>query len=645
MQPVPADPQATKPLQFHEKVIFKSSAESMLRGKKLGAYITWSTGPTHYNVTYVSAPSGQVVTNPIGREEGGDGLFFFPNALPESRALFRTLEDLVSSKLYLTPNTPEDEQQGGAAAAAVEEEEEEEEAPPVVVDEMMRDPEFGRLLPRGASSTQPRLRTAAAARAAAAASSSSSSSGPGMAHLPEALRAAPPPRLAVPLDDEDAELYDRDGTAIDEEKFVRGVRPTCKDSLMLPFLSRTALAGAALALALVAARYTLAGPARQALSAAAVGAEESIVAATEALILGLQGSSSSSSGCSAAVAAWAADMTHGPTAAALQAALTAPANAWILTYLRAQLALAALLGTACTALFFVHTGKPYVRLVDGSEGAAPRRTTPAASASTPSAPRISDEEYEANRQALEAVRAKAANEEAERALSRPNQLRWAAAFFALLAATLLAAYGAASLLNAAALGPSALARAAQTLSLRWPAAVMPPASARRNGLVVGQLPGSPLSHAIRWGLWRGASSYGQLPEACLAAAAGVVEGMVEAPPLAMLPLLLGGGGSGSGRGSAGWDPLAHTLAAGWLRAGSSAGGALALVLPTDAALAKAVVIVFSVFMLAVVVLLFGLDVWHTECRPALLRRWARMGKDRAAARQAAESRKAEEARK
>jgi hypothetical protein len=233
--------------------------------------------------------------------------------------------------------------------------------------------------------------------------------------------------------------------------------------------------------------------------------------------------------------------------------------------------------------------------------------------------------------------------DAPRALSRPNQLRWGMAFFPLLAATLLAAYGASSLLNAAALAPSALSRAAQTLSLRWPAAPMPPATARRSGVLVSAQASEPLELALRWGVWRGAATFGKIPSACLTAMAGTVEPLVDAPAMAMVPLVWGGGSGGGGE-ARGWDPRGATWLRGWLRVGSGAGGALGLTLPTDAGLAKAVVIVFSGFMLSVVVLLFGVDIWHSECRPYLLRRRARARKAAMEARQREAGQRAELAR-
>ena len=439
---------------------------------------------------------------------------------------------------------------------------------------------------------------------------------------------------------------------------MRGVRPTCGDRVLLPFLARTAALGAGLTLARVAARWAFNGAARGALHAAGAAAEEAVVAATRALVRGLgplQGGGAPlappalAAACSARAAEWALEMTAGGRVGrALQGALGAPRAAWALTYLRVQAALALALGVACIGLFFVHTGKPPVRLVNGSEGVARRRREGEGQGSGGSGapsppPALTDAEYEAQRSAREGERAARAAEEELRALSRPNQLRWALAFFALLAATLLSAYGAASMLNAAAQGPSALSRAAQALSLRWPPAPLPPPSARRSGVHVAGASATedPLELALRWGVWQGGATHGRLPRGCLEAMAGAVEPLVDAPRMAEVALL----GSWGGGGGEGWDPLGATWLAGWLSVGGRAGGgALGLVLPTDAVLARGVVVVFSGFMIAVVVLLFGVDSYHSECRPYLLRRRARAQRAAAEARQQREGQRAEAAR-
>ena len=629
---------ATMPLQFYEKVQFKTRAEDMLRGRKKGSYMTWSTGATSYNLTYVCS-SGEVVTNPVGREAGGAGTFYFSKGLPESRVPFRTLEDLISSRPYLVPDDADAED----AQRQAEEESAEESA---VVDEIMQDPEFGRLLPRGTSSSSSSSSSSSAIALAGSAQlrhRKSASSAHGAAHLPESLRPAPPAPLVIPLNDDDAEQYDLNDTAIDEERFVRGVRPTLPDSLLLPLLARTAGAGAAVTLTLLGLRYLLQAPARAVLHAAGRAAEEAAVAATVALIARLEASPARADAafCAQAAQDWVTETTSGPAARTIQAAISSPANAWVLHLMRAQVLAAAVMGIACIGLFFVHTGKPFVRLTNGSEGAGSAVGGSRRSSSSSSSSGLTDAQYEARR--MEEMQAESL--EAERALSRPNQLRWGLAFFALLAGTLVAAHGASSLLNAAALAPSALSRAAQALSLRWPASHMPPDTATRSGVLVSSQGTTSLDIAIRWGVWRAAATFGKVPLPCLGAMAGAVEPVVDGVGMAWVPLLGGGasvvGGGAGGGGVGGWDPLAHTWLAGWLRMGSAPGGLLGLTLPTDAGLAKAVVLVFSAFMVAVIVLLFGVDSYHTECRPWLLRRGARAKKAAAEARQQAVARAAE----
>ena len=192
-------------------------------------------------------------------------------------------------------------------------------------------------------------------------------------------------------------------------------------------------------------------------------------------------------------------------------------------------------------------------------------------------------------------------------LSRPNQLKWGFAFFSLLGATLIFSSSAISLLNALTTGPTAISRASRTLSLRWPAAPLPPI----------QTSLTPIAAALHWGVWRGAHSFSSIPIPCLEAMAGVVEPFVDAPAVARVALL-GWGLRGGGGGGGGVDAF-HLLPffRGWLEVGWRG---LYLVLQDDNGLAQGGMITFSLFMISVVVLLFGIEAWHTQIRPWCLRR-------------------------
>jgi hypothetical protein len=621
------------PIQFFEEVKFRSRAEGMLRGRKPGAYLVWSSGAQNYNLTYVSKVGGDIVTNPILREAGGHGCFYFERST--ERQLFKNLEDLVSSRSYLTPAAEEE--------AAVEEEAP---APPQLVDEVMRDPEFGRLLPRGSSSSSSSSSSFSGAQLSLTSARQRSGKGSGRgeegaAQLPEALRAPPPAPLVVPLDDDDAEQYDMNDVAIDEDKYTRGVRPTCSERVLLPFLARTAIVGGVALLLLLGLRYALLAHSRRLLQGAARQVEEAVVSATETLVVEKLGGAGGLEGCREAVGAWAEQCTTGPLSVPIRALLASPDAAWLLVYIRFQLVVAVLGGFACLGLFFVHTGKSPVRFLNGTEGVSRMPPPPRSSSyfggggggggdgTLQPQTQQQEDEYLVQRLAAEERRRRVEEAEAEeerRAIKRPTQMNWALAFFSLLAPTLLASHGACSLLNAAALAPGSLGRAAQGLSVRWPAAHLPPPTAQRGGVFLKDLPGSPLRHALQWGTWQGAHSYGGVPLECLEAVADIVEPLVDGPPVGAFPLLWAGGGGGGGGG---WDPLGLTYLSGWLRVGAAEGGILALQLPTEAGLAKGVMITASFFMIAVVVFLFGVDTWHTECRPALLRRAARAKKTEA----------------
>jgi hypothetical protein len=399
------------------------------------------------------------------------------------------------------------------------------------------------------------------------------------ARLPPRLAAAPPVPGVIPPDDDAAEMYDAAGVAIDESRYYRGVRPVCGAASLHAALTRVGWAGAALGCAVAAARLALHRGARTALVRASGAAESAVDAATGALYRALREGGDDVGACVTAVGAWRARVA----AAGAAAAEALRGEPWALPYAWLLLGAALFAGGASLALFFVHTGRPGISL----NATVPERGT-------------------------------------REPLCRPNQGRWALAYFSLLGATLVAAMSWVSLCNGAADAPTAAGRAAATLSLRWPAAGLPFARPGAPAPPEGATP----EQAAAWrdGVWGGAMTFAGAPQACLAAVARDVEPLVDGPPALPLPLPL----------ALPWAPApGRGMAWGWLHAAPPpASGALQLLMPTRAGIAHGGIVITAVYTFTVVLLLMGVEAWATQLRPMLLRwRAARSGRKAPAAKE------------
>ena len=564
-------------LNFVTSVRDRRSAETLLNGKPPGAFISWRISDTTYFVTHVSAIDGAPAHVRLSREPG-EGTYSLTDGL-DTQERFRTLEDFVASRKYLVPGAlgPLAEGEEGEAAAAGGAASGDEEAP---------------ASPAPATSL---LRKRAG-------KGGSDGDGPPAARLPASFAAAPPPLGVVPPDDDAAEMYDRAGVAIDEDKYYRGVRPSCSERPLRLWLGALGWLGVALAAACLCARYALHTAARLAfvrISEATEGKVLEHAGALFAVLRGLKGAGGGAAGggvgatCLSAVQAWQA----GVRAAGSDAAVALAAQPLVLPYAWLLLCTALGCGAASLFMFLLHTGRPAIILNTVSKE---MRTEP---------------------------------------LCRPNQSKWALAFGALLGATLLSSLCLLSLFSGGAGAPSAAGHVAATLSLRWPAApyhaapsvelggaAPPPPPHRFGGASEGE------AAAWRYGTWGGAMTYAGAPRECLEAVATIVEPWVDGPEALPMPLpspawfmaIFGGGGGGGGGGAVGW--FKRTPLHGWLQQVPSLQGAqLQLLLPTRSVLAQASLVLTSVYTFAMVFALMGMESWATVCRPSLLRAGRKWG--------------------
>lgn len=520
---------APPPLNFISTLKDRRSAEHLLADAPFGAYVSWCLGekePSTFFVTYRTNIEPSPVHVQLTREPGAGTYRLTIGIDTEER--FLCLEDFIASRGYLNPAAGGSHLRVPAPALAPD-------AGAVV----------GGLRRRGGGG-------------------GGGGAGAPVARLPPSLAAAPPPPGVIPPDDDAAEMYDRAGVAIDEERYFRGVRPVCGDVPLRLALERVGWVGAALGVLVAGARFLAHRDARTALVRASAAAEGAGGALAGALFAALREAGGDVGRCVAAVGAW----QSGVSAAGFNAAAAlAREEPWALRYAWLLLAVAGAAGGGSLVMFFVHTGSPPILLN-----------------SVDDRPRL------------------------ERApLCRPNQGRWARAFFSLLGAALLAAATFVSLLNGAAGAPTAASNVAALLSLRWPA--MGGNAEAAAALTRGAAPA--------YTLWGGAMAHLGAPRACLAAVAAAVEPWVNGPPVLPLPLPLPAWGARGGNARA-------QFAWGWLQRAPPPGG-VQLLLPTRAGISQGGLILASVYMFFVVVALCGVETWHKQIRPSLLRWNAQRG--------------------
>jgi len=500
--------------------------------------------------------------------------------------IFSCLEDLLSSRQYLKED---DSSLDDDAPPSLD--------PTSSIDS--KDPEFGSLLGRNPAPSGMRLTTAGLKKK-------------GAAHLPASLLAPPPAPLIVPEDDDAAEEFDRAGIPINEEKFVRGIRPTYPERILLPLLSRLSWVGFGASALCGLGRLTLHNASKAFFREVGNVVEETVVERTLSMVQGLK--SASEGECMEAGAAWYSTMASSGSSLSQALSVGGGVRGWAMLYLRVTLFFSLFLGIASLGLFFVHTGKPFVRFTNGTEGAAGlggggRMPGPAAGGGVGSEESTGGgDDSEA---LLERMKRRIEAEAEPTPMSRPNQLRWARAFFSLLTATLISSYSFTSMLLSLSHGPTTMSSAAKTLSLRWPAAALPPI----------QHSMTPMAAAIHWGVWRGAHSFGDVPLKCLEAMRDTIEPFLDAPDVARFAIIGWGG-----QGARGLDVFYYLpFLRGWVEVGW---GGIFLVIPNESALGEAGVIAFAAFLFSVLGLLFGMEYWHTELRPWLLRRGKRLADEK-----------------
>jgi len=543
------------PLNFISTLKDRRSAEYLLAERAFGTYVTWCLGKTElgqattYFITYVSNIERAPVHVQFSREPG-EGSFRLTDGL-DADERFLCLEDFIASRSYLDPAAPAPGARGGGGEGAA--------------------------LSPAALAAAPALRRRGGGGGGGWGDvSAQDAPGAPAARLPASLAAAPPPPGVIPDDDEAAEVWDKAGVAIDENRYFRGVRPVCGEARLRGALERVAWAGAAAGALVACARLAAHHGARTALVRASEAAAGAVDAATGELYRALREGGGDAARCEAAVGAWRAVIAGAGAAAggALRGERWALPYAWLL------LGVALLAGAGSLALFLVHTGRPGFSLNTADTTAGGRR--------------------------------------AREPLCRPNQGRWARAFFSLVGTTLLAAASFVSLANGAAGAPSAASRAAATLSLRWPAGRNAHFGSGGEPPPAGAAPEE--AAAWRLGTWGGAMTYAHAPRECLVAVAAAVEPWVDGPPALPLPLPLPAGGGGGGGGRLAW---------GWLHVGPPPAGGLQLLMPTRAGITHGALVLTSIYTFSVVILLMGVEAYATQVRPMILRWRARRGRGKA----------------